>query len=250
MRNQNTKTSLTLFVLGLLLCQLPLQAQTGFLGKHLELQLDTRLTPAWLTENSSDELGAFKYDVSWCPGIQYTLTENASVGLNYQISKVRYPEHYREGEWDGGKPYAWSDLSVKGISAYYRYYYLLQAPLGPYAQLGLNYYTYSAPFSVPYSSEEMKVFKSYGITVPYTSKEVEISSRMFGLHIEFGSTYTLADYLSISPYMSSGFSIGKGKITNDYHKLRNPINPNTYAEKKIRQMGYLQFGVRIGIIAI
>jgi hypothetical protein len=250
MRNQNTKTAFTFLVLGLLVCHLSLHAQAGFLGKRIELQLDTRLTPAWWTENSDDELGALKYDISWCPGLQYTLTENASLGLNYQMSKVRYPVHYHEGDWEGGKPDAWSDLSVQGISVYYRYSYLLQAPLGPYTQIGLNYFTYSAPFSVPYSPVEVEKFGLYGIDMPYTSEEVEISSRMYGLHIEFGSTYTLADYLSISPYMSSGFSVGKGKIIDKNSKLRNPINPNTYAEKKIRQMGYLQFGVRIGIIAI
>lgn len=233
MRNLSNKTPLSLIVIGLLFCQMNIQAQTGYLGKRFELQLDARLTPAWWTANVQDELGPFKYDVSWCPGIQFILGEASSVGVNYQISNARYAVSYTSDPWEKATPNKWEDLSVRGISAYFRHTYFTQSPIGPYAQIGLNYFTYSAPYRLPYSSEDIEIF-----------------SRMYGLHIEFGDTYTLADYLSISPYMSSGFSIGNGKITDDYTELRYPLAPNTYAEKKIRQMGYLQFGVRIGIIAI
>lgn len=204
-------------------------AQDGYMGKRFDVYARTRLCPAWTIANHNEETGLFKFDAWWSAGIDITLNDNNSMGTEYHFYNTRYPSAFEYSGDFSSKPTAYDDISVVGLGIFWKHYLSLGAPMGKFVRIQFDYYNYDA-----------SAMNATGIPG-------EFSSWMAGFQLAFGKTYILSDYITLTPDLSTGFAYGKGKLYSFKDQLVN-ADAISLADRKIRNMHYINAGVVLGII--
>jgi len=209
-------------------------AQSGFLGKHIHFQFETKFTPAWRNLNFNHNQGFFCFNYNLIPSIEYVFTDKWSVSVQYMYSPSAFKieklndDNYGTHYWfsDEGyfmengnryKGYSEGDMTIHGGGVSGLYYFGNCAPAGYYLKLGVDAFFYNV--SVPYSGYDtlVNISSSYDydkefvyIDDPgiYTARDWAM-----GIRFEVGRNFFIGRYVSLGASLSCGLLCkGWGKI--------------------------------------
>jgi len=219
------KKQYQILTLLLLLC-LSGFAQTGFLGKRVHFQFESKFTPAWSNLNFNHNQGVFCFNYNLMPSVEYVFADKWSVSANYlyspsafKITKLDdddygyYYTNFGEGYFmENGnryKGYGSGDMTIHGCGVSISRYFGDYAPAGYYVKFGVDAFIYN--ISVPYSGYDTLVTaeKPYSI---YDKEFIYINNSgiftakdwAMGIRLEFGRNFFIGRYFSITPALSFG----------------------------------------------
>jgi len=236
-------------------------AQTGFLGKRVHFQFESKFTPAWSNLNSNHKQGVFRFNYNLMPSIEFALTDKWSLAVNYlyspsafKITKLdddgNYYSYFGEGYFmENGnryKGYSEGDMTIHGSGLSALYYFSGIAPAGYYAKLGVDAFFYH--ISVPYMGYDTlvsiesgysfydKEFIYQDISGIYTAQDWAI-----GLRFEVGRNFFIGRYVSV------GASFSLGILCKGWGKLIYNSNPKFIDEATKRLFTSYIGGISIKI---
>lgn len=205
----------------LFLFHLPSPAQTGFLGKRVHFQFESKFTPAWSNLNFNHKQGVFRFNYHLMPSIEYVFGRKWSASAHYQYSTSGFKiqpsdlnmQYLKEGYFmeNGNKyqGYTAGDMTVHGCGANILYYFGKTAPIGYYMKLGVDAFFYD--IAVPYTGYDTLIIISTGT---YSTKEEYVYNYQpgvytakdwaMGVRFEIGRNFFIGKYLSLGTSLSCG----------------------------------------------
>jgi len=210
----------------LILCCLQSFAQTGFLGKRVHFQFESKFTPAWSNLNFNHKQGLFCFNYHLLPSVEYVFADRWSVSANYQYFSTGFKadeDTYYSYEGNEKRYYGYmdGDMTAHGCGLNILFYLSNYAPAGYYLKLGVDAFFYN--ISVPYTAYDMlktqgiysfqNEYVYYNIPGVYTQRDWAM-----GVRFEIGRNFFTGRYVSLGTALSCGILCkGWGNLIYNSH---------------------------------
>ena len=254
-----------LFCCFLIFFHLATFSQTGFLGKRVHFQFESKFTPAWSNLNYNHKQGVFRFNYNLMPSVEYLFADKWSVSAHYQYAPTAFridkldDDNYEDFYWssddgyfmDNGnryKGYSEGDMTVHGCGLSISHYFGDVAPSGYFMKFGIDafFYNISAPYlgydtlvtleTSGFNEKKFVFISSPGI---YTAKDWAM-----GIRFEIGRNFFIGRYVSV------GTSLSCGLLCKGWGKLIYNENPRFIdsANKRLLTNYIGGISIKIGIL--
>lgn len=232
---------------------------TGYMGRHVLVNGEISLSPAYLKPNPLGEALSGKvksqsalnylgmnYIVS--PNVEVIVWQKGSVGAGYNFYKspftykqyfqlpASHPEYtyYDNSIYLEGK----ADMTAHGFNVFYKQYVgKTRAPMGHFFKFTFDGFFYQYKVR----QEEMLLALYEDLESQRTGKNM-----LFGLKVEYGYDYLLCDFLRLSMGVSLGTTFGGYKALSYRNSVfGEDLQMQNFANNRL--LGAYWFGIKLGV---